>query len=161
MAEMTVRIVVCPLFRERRSEATPVHPRMRGNTVAFASGGRTKYNRQCVGLSKTHWSDAACVGEHGDRACVRAGLRPLVITSTGRGRRQVVKPNRYGFPRTAAGRCKRIAGYQTGDRVRLHQTTAGTGANTPGRSPAFALTGEWTFAPRAARSPPRRRIACS
>jgi hypothetical protein len=94
-----------------------------GVAVAFASGGRTKYNRQCVGLAKTHWSDAACVGDRGDRACVRAGLRPLVITSTGRGRRQVVKPDRYGFPRSAAGRCKRIAGYQTGDRVRLHQTT--------------------------------------
>ena len=94
-----------------------------GVPVAFASGGRTKYNRQCVGLPKTHWSDAACVGEHGDRARVRAGLRPLVITSTGRGRRQVRQTDRYGFPHGAAGRCKRVAGNQTGDRVRLHRTT--------------------------------------
>ena len=47
------------------------------------------------------------------------GIRPLAITATGRGRRHVVKSDRYGFPRGAAGRVKRVHGFQTGDLARL------------------------------------------
>lgn len=31
------------------------------------------------------------------------------------------KPDKYGFPRTRAKSVKRMHGFQTGDRVRLHQ----------------------------------------
>ncbi len=89
--------------------------------VRFFSGGRTKYNRTAAGLPKTHALDAACVGDNGDRVRVPAGLRPLLITATGRGRRQVVNTDPYGFPNSAARRCKRVSGYQAGDRVRLVQ----------------------------------------
>ncbi|WP_460036254.1 hypothetical protein, partial [Methylothermus subterraneus] len=43
------------------------------------------------------------------------------ITAVGRGKRQVVKMDRYGFPRAAAGRIKRVHGFQTGDQVKLVQ----------------------------------------
>ena len=50
-----------------------------------------------------------------------SGLRALHIKATGRGTRQVVRTDRYGFPRARAGRCKRVQGFQTGDRVELAQ----------------------------------------
>ncbi len=82
------------------------------------SGGRTKRNRVTQGYPKDHWIDAACVGEAGEAVALN-GIRPLAITATGRGRRHVVKSDRYGFPRGAAGRVKRVHGFQTGDLARL------------------------------------------
>jgi hypothetical protein len=52
---------------------------------------------------------------------VPRALKPLAITATGRGTRQVVRTDRYGFPLGAAGRVKRVEGYQTGDLARLNQ----------------------------------------
>ena len=46
----------------------------------------------------------------------------LNIAATGRGRRQVVRIDRYGFPQGAAKRVKRVQGLQIGDLVRLDQT---------------------------------------
>jgi hypothetical protein len=43
------------------------------------------------------------------------------VSATGRGKRQVVRTDRYGFPRGGAGRIKRVFGFQTGDLVRLVQ----------------------------------------
>lgn len=92
-----------------------------GLPTGFWSGGRTKFNRTCQGYPKDHWIDAACVGETGAAVHVPQGFRPLSIKATGRGTRQVVRTDRYGFPRGAAGRCKRVFGFQTGDLVRLEQ----------------------------------------
>jgi len=82
------------------------------------SGGRTKRNRVTQSYPKDHWIDAACVGEAGEAVALN-GIQPLAITATGRGRRHVVKSDRHGFPRGAAGRVKRVHGFQTGDLARL------------------------------------------
>lgn len=92
-----------------------------GLPAGFWSGGRTKYNRTAQGYAKDHWIDAACVGETGADVLIPDGFVPLSIKATGRGTRQVVRTDRYGFPRGAAGRCKRVFGFQTGDTVRLVQ----------------------------------------
>jgi 5-methylcytosine-specific restriction endonuclease McrA len=92
-------------------------------STSFWSGGRTKYNRTTQGYNKDHWTDAACVGEAGNNVYIPTTLKPLLITATGRGTRQVVRTDKYGFPRTKAGRIKRIHGLQTGDLVRLKQKT--------------------------------------
>jgi hypothetical protein len=92
-----------------------------GLPVSFWSGGRTKYNRISQGYHKEHWIDAACVGEHGANVDISGRLIPMTISATGRGCRQVVKTDRYGFPRTKAGRVKRVFGFQTGDLVKLNK----------------------------------------
>jgi len=89
--------------------------------TSFWSGGRTKYNRIRQGYAKDHWIDSACVGESGAKVFIPTNLKPLLITATGRGTRQVVRVNKYGFPRGKAGRVKRVYGLQTGDLVRLKQ----------------------------------------
>jgi 5-methylcytosine-specific restriction endonuclease McrA len=91
-----------------------------GLPVSFGSGGRTKFNRAQQGYPKDHWIDAACVGETGQQVSLHA-VTAVSISATGRGKRQVVRPDRYGFPRDAAGRIKRVLGFQTGDLVRLAQ----------------------------------------
>lgn len=89
-----------------------------GLPTQFWSGGRTKRNRVSQGYPKDHWIDAACVGASGETVSLK-GITPLSITATGRGQRQVVRTDRYGFPRGAAGRVKRVHGFQTGDLARL------------------------------------------
>lgn len=89
-----------------------------GLPTLFWSGGRTKHNRVKQGYPKDYWIDAACVGTSGAAVSLN-GIRPLTITATGRGQRQVVKSDRYGFPRGSAGRVKRVCGFQTGDLARL------------------------------------------
>lgn len=92
-----------------------------GLPVTFASGGRTKYNRSAQGYPKAHWIDATCVGESGEQVKLNPGASVLRIEARGRGRRQVSRVDRFGFPRSAAGRVKRVHGFQTGDVVRLDQ----------------------------------------
>lgn len=83
--------------------------------VETGSGGRTKYNRQRLGIPKTHALDAAGVGQVD---ALHDWNRPtLVIRATGRGSYQRTRLNRFGFPRGYLMRCKRIHGFQTGDRV--------------------------------------------
>jgi 5-methylcytosine-specific restriction endonuclease McrA len=89
--------------------------------VTAASGGRTKFNRCTQGYAKSHWTDAACVGETGakvDLGCVKS---VLLIQAKGRGSRQMCLSGRFGFPRTKAKSVKRVHGFQTGDRVCLLQ----------------------------------------
>ena len=92
-----------------------------GLPVSFWSGGRTKHNRTGQHYPKAHWIDAACVGDTGSAVHLSQHHKPLTITATGRGQRQVVRSDRYGFPRGKAGRCKRVHGFQTGDWVKLTQ----------------------------------------
>ena len=91
--------------------------------VTTGSGGRTKFNRTRQGYAKDHWIDAACVGESGERVTIPDGMKPLAITAKGRGTHQVVRTDRFGFPRGKAGRIKRVHGFSTGDIVRLVQKT--------------------------------------
>jgi 5-methylcytosine-specific restriction endonuclease McrA len=87
--------------------------------VTTGSGGRTKFNRTRQGYAKDHWIDAACVGESGERVTIPDGLKPLIITAKGRGKHQVVRTDKYGFPCAKAGRIKRVNGFSTGDIVKL------------------------------------------
>ena len=89
--------------------------------ISFWSGAITKKNRLSQGYEKEHYIDAACVGVTGEKVTIPATLKPLTITSMGRGQRQVVRSNKYGFPRGKAGRVKRVHGFQTGDLVMLKQ----------------------------------------
>jgi 5-methylcytosine-specific restriction endonuclease McrA len=89
-----------------------------GLPVEAGTGGRTKFNRTRLGLPKTHWMDAACVGASTpDRLDVR-GIRPLLIRATGHGSRQMCRMDRYGFPRTGPKQARSVYGFRTGDIVR-------------------------------------------
>jgi 5-methylcytosine-specific restriction endonuclease McrA len=91
-----------------------------GLPTTFWSGGRTKKNRISQGYRKDHWIDAACVGETGENVLL-VDESILNIKAMGRGQRQVVRTDKYGFPKTKPGRIKRVHGFQTGDLVRLVQ----------------------------------------
>ncbi|WP_242530038.1 hypothetical protein [Marinobacterium iners] len=87
-----------------------------GLPVAVASGGRTKYNRQRLGVPKTHALDAACVGAFD---MLHDWTAPtLMIKCTGRGSYQRTRLNRFGFPRGVLMRQKQVHGFQTGDMVK-------------------------------------------
>ena len=90
-----------------------------GLPVSTGSGGRTQFNRTRQGFEKDHWIDAACVGESGEQVTIREGMKPLTITAKGRGSHQVVRTDKFGFPRGKAGRIKRVHGFSTGDLVKL------------------------------------------
>src|SRR5690606_24129390 len=77
-----------------------------------------KYNRSRQGYPKTHWLDAACVGESGEWVYAPAALAPLLIKAAGRQSRQMCRMDRYGFPRTRAKQGRVQFGFQTGDIVR-------------------------------------------
>ncbi|MCT7958854.1 RNA-guided endonuclease IscB [Laspinema palackyanum] len=90
-----------------------------GLPVELGSGGLTKYNRQRLRISKSHWTDAACVGDSTPDTLNVTGYQPLIIKAMGRGSRQMVKPDKYGFPRTSPKlRQKSFYGFQTGDIVK-------------------------------------------
>jgi 5-methylcytosine-specific restriction endonuclease McrA len=92
--------------------------RATGLPVEVGTGGRTKWNRSRQGLPKTHWIDAACVGASTPEQMRMAGVRPLSITATGHGHRQMCGTNKHGFPIRHRARQKRFFGFQTGDMVR-------------------------------------------
>jgi 5-methylcytosine-specific restriction endonuclease McrA len=90
-----------------------------GLPVELGSGGLTKYNRQRLNISKSHWTDAACVGQSTPNTLNINGYQPLIIKAMGRGSRQMVKPDKYGFPRTSPKlRQKSFYGFMTGDIVK-------------------------------------------
>lgn len=91
-----------------------------GLELETGTGGRTKFNRARLGLPKAHCIDAACVGESTPEKVI--GQLPRYYETwkaTGRGSRQIMQPNAYGFPRQYRSRTKRINGFTTGDIVRL------------------------------------------
>lgn len=90
-----------------------------GLTVETGSGGLTKFNRRRLGINKSHWTDAACVGTSTPKSLNIRGYQPLLIKATGHGSRQMVKSDKYGFPRGAPKlRQKSFFGFQTGDLVK-------------------------------------------
>jgi 5-methylcytosine-specific restriction endonuclease McrA len=95
-----------------------------GLPVECGSGGRTKFNRTRQGLPKTHWLDAACVGESTPDRLVIAGVRPLLIEARGHGMRQRCRTDRYGFPARHVDGRKSYLSFRTGD-IAIAQVPAG------------------------------------
>jgi 5-methylcytosine-specific restriction endonuclease McrA len=89
-----------------------------GIKVECGTGGRTKFNRTNQGFPKTHWLDAACVGESGANIIVPNRLNAIAIKAYGHGSRQMCRVDKFGFPRTLAKGTKIAFGFQTGDIVR-------------------------------------------
>ena len=83
--------------------------------VETGTGGKTKFNRTQQGLPKTHWLDAACVGETPQLQLLTK--QPLQIYAKGHGVRQRAVVNKYGFPKQHRGRFKLSHGFKTGDIV--------------------------------------------
>ncbi|TME66263.1 MAG: HNH endonuclease, partial [Chloroflexi bacterium] len=88
-----------------------------GLPVECGSGGLTKYNRTVRGLAKTHWCDAANVGQSTPERLHVQGIMPLLITANGHGNRQIAGVKK-GFPIRHRQRQKKHHGFQTGEMVR-------------------------------------------
>ena len=87
--------------------------------IELGSGGLTKYNRQRLNITKSHWTDAACFGISKPESLNITGYQPLIIKAMGRGSRQMTKPDKYGFPCTSPKlRQKAFFGFPTGDIVK-------------------------------------------
>ncbi|MEQ9235992.1 RNA-guided endonuclease IscB [Coleofasciculus sp. E2-BRE-01] len=96
-----------------------------GLPVKAGTGGTTKFNRTRLGLPKTHWLDAACVGQSTPENLITGNINPLVIKATGHGNRQMAQIDKFGFPRRKKDgsyrvrtRTKEFHGFKTGDIVR-------------------------------------------
>lgn len=100
----------------RRLEAT-------GLRLEVGTGGQTKFNRTTLGLEKTHWIDAACVGASTPTQLSINRVRPLQITAKGHGTRQQCRTDKRGFPIRYCSRLKFHKGFQTGDIVKAHVTS--------------------------------------
>jgi 5-methylcytosine-specific restriction endonuclease McrA len=87
-----------------------------GKVVVTGSGGMTKYNRVRLGLPKTHYYDAACVGSTPE--LIVLADQPLNIKAMGHGTRQMCRTDKYGFPCKHVPRFKFVHGYQSGDIVK-------------------------------------------
>ncbi|MCC2692860.1 RNA-guided endonuclease IscB [Nodularia sp. LEGE 04288] len=94
-----------------------------GLPVETGSGGLTKFNRNQQKLEKTHWIDAACVGQSTPILNIK-GVNPLLITANGHGSRQSCRTNKFGFPSRYVPRFKFVKGFQTGDIVRAVVTNS-------------------------------------
>jgi 5-methylcytosine-specific restriction endonuclease McrA len=92
-----------------------------GLPLTTGSGGLTKFNRTRLGLPKTHWLDAACVGQVSTlEICT---TQPLNIKATGHGSRQKCRTDKYGFPSRYVPESPFALGFQTGDIVKAVVTT--------------------------------------
>ncbi|RMF22991.1 MAG: HNH endonuclease [Cyanobacteria bacterium J083] len=87
-----------------------------GIKLTTGTGGQTKYNRCRLGLPKTHWLDAACVGVV--EALEVLTNQPLLIKATGHGKRQMCGTDKYGFPKRHCSNKVVHFGFKTGDIVR-------------------------------------------
>jgi 5-methylcytosine-specific restriction endonuclease McrA len=92
-----------------------------GLPVLNGSGGLTKFNRTRLKLPKTHWLDAACVGQVESLELLTN--KPLLIKATGHGTRQMCRTDKFGFPTRYVPRNKFVKGFQTGDIVKAVVTT--------------------------------------
>jgi 5-methylcytosine-specific restriction endonuclease McrA len=90
--------------------------KLTGLPVSTGSGGLTKFNRTRLGLPKTHWLDAACVGVVNNLEVLTN--QPLLIKSQGHGTRQMCGTDKYGFPTRHRTNQKVYFGFQTGDIVK-------------------------------------------
>jgi 5-methylcytosine-specific restriction endonuclease McrA len=86
-----------------------------GLPITTGSGGLTKFNRTRLKLPKTHWLDAACVGQVDSLEVMTT--QPLLIKATGHGTRQMCGTDKFGFPTRHKSRVQIRKGFQTGDIV--------------------------------------------
>ena len=115
-----------------------------GLPVEVGSGGRTKFNRKTRGIEKTHWTDAACVGESTPSKLLLKSVKPLIAAAKGHGTRQRCRPDKYGFPKAYAPKAKFFQGFQTGDIVKADVYTGKFAGQYVGRiairyRPSFVL----------------------
>ncbi len=89
-----------------------------GLPLERGTGGRTKWNRTRLGLDKSHWADAACVGRSTPDNLDAAIESVLLIASKGHGNRQSCRTNKHGFPIRHVPRQKVWFGFRTGDLVK-------------------------------------------
>ncbi len=107
-----------------------------GLPVLTGTGGQTKFNRCRFGLEKTHFYDAACVGQI-DKLEILAN-QPLIITCKGHGGRQKAALNKYGYP-IRYNPLKPIKGWQSGDLAIDEQGNLGR-VNPRSQSNSFNFT---------------------
>lgn len=67
-----------------------------GLPVITGSGGKTKFNRIRLGLEKTHWIDAACVGDVSNLTIKTTKV--LKVKAVGWGTRRLCRIDKNGFP---------------------------------------------------------------
>jgi 5-methylcytosine-specific restriction endonuclease McrA len=92
-----------------------------GLPVLTGSGGLTKFNRTRLKLPKTHWLDAACVGQV--ELLEVLTNKPLLIKANGHGTRQMCRTDKFGFPSRYVPRNKFVKGFQTGNIVKAVVTS--------------------------------------
>lgn len=102
-----------------------------GLPVVTGTGSQTKFNRTQQKLDKTHWLDAACVGNTPKLDVLTS--QPLLIKCTGHGNRQMCGTNKYGFPIRHRTNQKIHKGFQTGDIVKAVVTKGKKLGNYMGR----------------------------
>jgi 5-methylcytosine-specific restriction endonuclease McrA len=113
-----------------------------GLPVTTGSGGQTKFNRSRLGLAKSHWLDATCVGNVETLEILTK--QPLLIKATGHGTRQMCRTDKFGFPSRYVPRCKFVKGFQTGDIVKA-VVTAGKKIGTYVGRVAVRSTGSFNL----------------
>lgn len=89
-----------------------------GLPVEVGTGGRTKYNRTRLGIAKSHWADAACVGISTPETLAIVATQTLQMKAVGHGSRQVCRTDAFGFPNRHRGRAATFLRFSTGDIVR-------------------------------------------
>lgn len=89
--------------------------------VTTGTGGQTKFNRTRLELPKSHWLDAACVGQVDSVEILTT--KPLLMAAKGHGTRQMCGTDKYGFPIRHRSRVQIHKGFQTGDIVAATVTT--------------------------------------
>jgi 5-methylcytosine-specific restriction endonuclease McrA len=111
-----------------------------GLLVETGTGGQTKYNRTRLNLPKTHYWDAASVGESTPESLIVKGVNPVIIKATGHGNRQMAQMNKFGFPKlnkdgsqVVRTRQKEFHGFKTGNMVRAIVPTGKNAGNHVGR----------------------------
>jgi hypothetical protein len=119
-----------------------------GLPLECGSGGLTKYNRTMRGLPKTHWIDAANVGQSTPDILQGKGIVPLLITANGHGCRQMCLMDKREFPRTKPKQAKFVKGFQTGDIVKAI-VTQGTKIGTYMGRVAVRATGSFNITTKA------------
>ncbi|MBL4952042.1 HNH endonuclease [Neobacillus sp. YIM B02564] len=87
--------------------------------VECGTGARTKMQRIQHHLPKTHYYDASCVGASTPQSLIFNTDYVEQWIAIGRGSRQIMQPDAYGFPRQYRSRNKQHFGFQTGDIVEV------------------------------------------
>lgn len=120
--------------------------KLTGLPIEIGTGGQTKFNRIQQSYPKTHWLDAACVGDSGSVVFAHRTLQPLLIKAMGHGKRQRCITDKYGFPKSHAPSLKQFQGFQTSDMVKAIIPTGKFAGTHIGRiairyRPSFRLNG--------------------